>query len=101
MAYCVQWRLVGLSDRLLDSGRLDDDFEDYGTAVAAIDSFLRAYSEVGRHQGDGYWWARRSPDADIEMQIWVDRLQEETSPGEEPFPVHTARASVVRLIGDR
>ena len=75
MAYCVQWRLVGLSERLLDSGRLDEDFEDYGAAVAAIDSFLRAYAEVGRQHDGRYWWARRSPDADNEMRIWVELPQ--------------------------
>jgi hypothetical protein len=81
MAYCVQWHLVGLCERLLDSGRLDDDFADYGTAVAAIDAFLRPYAEVGRHAEGGYWWARRSTDADIEMRIWVNALDEPVPPG--------------------
>ena len=80
MTYCVHWRLVGLAERLLDSGRLDDEFDDYGEAVAAIDSFLRTYAEVGRHHEGRYWWARRSPDADMEMQIWVERPQEEADP---------------------
>jgi hypothetical protein len=82
MTYCVHWRLVGRSDRLLDSGQLDDSYVDYGTAVAAIDSCLRLYVEVGHHHDGGYWWARRSPDADIEMQIWVDRLQGGVCPPE-------------------
>jgi hypothetical protein len=78
MSYSVQWRLVGLSGRHLDDGCLDERFADYGSAVAAVDSFLRTYAEVGRDDEGRHWRARRSQDADIEMEVWVERS---TDPG--------------------
>jgi len=72
MTYSVQWQLVGLSERLLDSGCLDDSFDEYSAAITALDGFLRTYSEVGRDRERGYWWARRSADADLELRLWID-----------------------------
>jgi hypothetical protein len=72
MTYRILWKLVGHSDRLLDSGNIDEDFEDYGDAIAAISSFLRSYPEVARHDAESYWRARRSSDADLELWVWVE-----------------------------
>jgi hypothetical protein len=88
MPYFVLWQLHGRSERLLDRGCLEDVHTDYGSAVFAIDCFLRSYAEVGRNHERGYWWARRSSDADLEMRIWVGMHAEEPGAGprdETPF----------------
>jgi hypothetical protein len=73
MAYSVRWQLVGRSDRLLDPGRIEGEYRDYGDAVAAINELLRPYPEVSRNHEEGYWHARRSADADLAVWVWVER----------------------------
>ena len=68
MSYRVHWRLLGREDRLLDSGELDGGFADRHAALLAISTFLQQFAQSGRGQ-DGSWWARRSPDADLWVQV--------------------------------
>src|SRR3954454_458999 len=68
MSYRVTWRLVGRADRLLDSGKLDE-FGEHASAVEAIAMLLRGFPLSGRNEEAGYWWARRSPDADLEVRL--------------------------------
>ena len=80
MTYCVFWKLVGRSSRLLDSGCVDEPFEDYGDAVAAISALLANYAEVGRVEGEDVWRARRSSDADLEVHVWVESVSARARP---------------------
>lgn len=72
MSFRVVWALVARSERQLDSGCIDEAFGDYGSAIAAVSSFLRSYAEAGRSDDGGYWWGRHSPDADLEIRVWVE-----------------------------
>ena len=69
MGYCLEWRLVGHADQLLDSGTLDGDYADRPSALEALDSFLLTFPLRGCNEAEGYWWARRSSDADLEIQV--------------------------------
>jgi hypothetical protein len=68
MSYRVTWRLVGRADRLLDSGNLDE-FGEHASAVEAIATLLSGFPLSGRNEEAGYWWARRSPDSDLEVRL--------------------------------
>jgi hypothetical protein len=68
MSYRVHWRLLGRGNRLLDSGELDGGFADRQAALLAIGAFLQQFAQCSRGQ-DGSWWARRSPDADLWVQV--------------------------------
>ena len=68
MSYRVHWRLLGRGNRLLDSGELDGGFADRQAALLSIGAFLQQFAQSSRGQ-DGSWWARRSPDADLWVQI--------------------------------
>lgn len=68
MSYRIIWRLVGHADRLLDSGDLDE-FGERASALDAIGTLLSGFPITGRNEEAGYWWARRSPDADLEVRI--------------------------------
>ena len=69
MGYCLAWRLVGRANQLLDSGTLDGDFADRPSALEALDRFLLTFPLRGCNEAEGYWWARRSSDADLEIQV--------------------------------
>ena len=69
MGYCLGWRLVGRANQLLDSGTLDGDYADRPSAFDAIDSLLLTFPLRGCNEAEGYWWARRSPDADLQIQV--------------------------------
>ena len=69
MGYCLEWRLVGRAHQLLDSGTLDGDFADRPSALEALDRFLLTFPLRGCNEAEGYWWARRSSDADLEIQV--------------------------------
>jgi hypothetical protein len=71
MAYCVEWRLLGQAERLLDGGRLGDMYPTYGHAAGAVSEFLRSYPQALRSEDGSHWCARRSPDADIELRVWI------------------------------
>src|SRR5215207_2476231 len=71
MGYCLGWRLVGRANQLLDSGTLDGEFADRPSALEALDRFLLTFPLRGCNEAEGYWWARRSSDADLEIQISV------------------------------
>ena len=68
MGYRVIWRLVGRADRVLDSGDLDE-FVEQASALDAIERLLSGFPLTGRNEDAGYWWARRSPDADLEVRL--------------------------------
>jgi len=68
MSTRVHWRLLGRENRLLDSGEIDGGFEDRHAALLAIGAFLQQFAQWDRHK-DGSWWARRSPDADLWVQV--------------------------------
>jgi len=69
MGYCLEWRLVGRAHQLLDSGILDGDYADRPSALEALDRFLLTFPLRGRNEAEGYWWARRSPEADLEVHV--------------------------------
>jgi hypothetical protein len=69
MGYCLDWRLVGRANQLLDSGTLDGDFADRPSALEALDRFLLTFPLRGCNEAEDYWWARRSSDADLEIQV--------------------------------
>ena len=69
MGYCLGWRLVGRANQLLDSGTLDGDFADRPSALEAVDRFLLTFPLRGCNEAEDYWWARRSSDADLEIQV--------------------------------
>jgi hypothetical protein len=72
MSYRVQWHLVGPSDRILDSGHMDGDHDNEEGAIAEIGSLLSTFNRAGRNDDAGYWWARRSADAELEIRMLVD-----------------------------
>ena len=69
MAYRLEWRLVGRASRPLDSGTLEEAFLDRASALQALNALLLLFPVRGRNEAEGYWWGRRSADADIEMRI--------------------------------
>src|SRR3954462_4644715 len=69
MTYRLQWCLVGRAGRHLDSGEIDEAFPDPTSALQALNAFLLTFAVRGRNEAEGYWWGRRSADADIELQV--------------------------------
>src|SRR4051812_39535557 len=69
MNYRLEWRLVGRASRSLDSGEIDEAFPDRTSALQALNAFLLTFAVRGRNEAAGYWWGRRSTDADIEVQV--------------------------------
>ena len=69
MGYRLEWRLVGREHRLLDSGEIDNGFPDRQTAFQALGAFLFRFPVWSRDPADGSWWAKRSADADLKLQI--------------------------------
>jgi hypothetical protein len=69
MTYRLQWCLVGRAGRHLDSGEIDEAFPDRTSALQALNGFLLTFAVRGRNEAEGYWWGRRSADADIEVQV--------------------------------
>jgi hypothetical protein len=65
----LEWRLLGREGRFLDSGEIDDDFPDRGSALLALGALLLHFPVWGRKDSEGCWWARRSADADLELQF--------------------------------
>ena len=74
MAYRVRWVLMGRLGRVLDGGTVPEVFGSYGEAAAALSDLLKPYAEVGQSECGAYWTGRRSPDADLEVQVWVESL---------------------------
>ena len=68
MTYRVVWRLIGPAGRVLDSGDVGD-FGEKASASGAIEDLLRGFAEAGMDADAGYWWGRRSPDADLEVRL--------------------------------
>jgi hypothetical protein len=83
MGYRLEWRLVGREHRLLDSGEIDNGFPDRQTAFQALGAFLFRFPVWSRDPMDGSWWAKRSADADLKVQI---ALREPMSSEEERLP---------------
>src|SRR4051794_5011634 len=69
MGYCLDWRLVGRANQFLDSGTLDGHYADRPSALEALDRFILTFPLRGCNEAEGYWWARRSSDADLEIQV--------------------------------
>ena len=69
MGYGLEWRLVGRANQLLDSGTFDGDYADRPSALEALDRFLLTFPLRGCNEAEDYWWARRSSDADLEIQV--------------------------------
>jgi hypothetical protein len=69
MGYGLEWRLVGRANQLLDSGILDGDYADRPSALEALNRFLLTFPLRGRNEAEGYWWARRFLDADLEIHV--------------------------------
>ena len=69
MGYRLEWRLLGRENRLLDSGEIDSGFPDRQAALQALSAFLLQFPVWGRDPETGGWWARRSADADLTIQI--------------------------------
>ena len=69
MGYRLEWRLVGREHRLLDSGEIDHGFRDLRSALEALSAFLLQFPIRDRDPADGSWWAKRSADADLKVQI--------------------------------
>jgi hypothetical protein len=69
MGYRLEWRLLGREGRFLDRGEIDDDFPDRQSALVALGALLLHFPVWGRKDVEGCWWARRSADADLELQL--------------------------------
>src|SRR3954467_4723120 len=69
MNYRLEWRLVGRASQLLDEGEIGEAFPDRTSALQALNAFLLTFAVRGRNEAEGYWWGRRSADADIEAQV--------------------------------
>jgi hypothetical protein len=74
----LEWRLVGRANQLLDGGTLDGDYADRPSALEALDSFLLTFAQRGCNEAEGYWWARRSSDADLEIQVSLRKQSPES-----------------------
>jgi hypothetical protein len=74
MPYWVRWTLLGQAERRLDGGSLDGVHQTYGEAAAEVSSFLRSYADAWRSDDGTHWRARRSPDADLEVRVWIEDL---------------------------
>ena len=83
MGYRLEWRLLGREHRLLDSGEIDHGFPDRRSALEALSAFLLQFPLWDRDPADGSWWAKRSADADLKVQI---TLREPMSSEEERLP---------------
>ena len=83
MGYRLEWRLLGREHRLLDSGEIDNGFPDRPSALEALGAFLMQFPIWHRDPADGSWWAKRSADADLKVQIV---LGEPMSSEEERLP---------------
>jgi len=77
MGYRLDWRLLGRESRMLDSGEIDGDFRDRRSALEALAAFLRQFALWSRDSEPDSWWAKRSADADLTVQI---ALREHVSP---------------------
>ena len=80
MGYRLEWRLVGRARQLLDSGTMDGDYADRPSALDALDSLLVTFPLWGCNEAEGYWWARRSSDADLEIQVSRSRSRSVSRP---------------------
>ncbi len=69
MGYRLEWCLLGHANRPLDQGEIDGDYADQPAAFGALNALLLAYAVRGRNPHEGYWWGRRSADADMEFRV--------------------------------
>ena len=72
MPYRATWRLIGAGQRVLSRGDLDGVHNHQGDAVTEILSQLQSFAVSGRDEPRNEWWARRTPEADIEMRFRVE-----------------------------
>src|SRR5215210_1846213 len=98
MTYCLEWRLVGRANRPLDNGEIDREFSDRPSALQALHAFLATFALRGRNEAEGYWWGRRSTDADIEVQVVLRHpVLPASCPSRQPKLVAGQEASPVLL----
>ena len=90
MGYRLEWRLLGRENRLLDSGEIDNGFPDRQTAFQALGAFLFRFPVWSRDPADGSWWAKRSADADLKVQV---TLREPVPSEDEMMPALWATTS--------
>jgi hypothetical protein len=102
MAYQVRWQLVGRSGQPLDSGCLGDSIRGYCDARAAVVEFLRPYPEVSHCSTESYWLARRSPEADLAVWVWIERHENDggTRAGNEWMFSREAADQVATFVTD-
>jgi hypothetical protein len=72
MPFRVCWRLVGVGERLLSKGELDGVHDEHSEAKAEILRQLAGFAVHGLNEGRNEWWAKRTPEADIEMRFRVE-----------------------------
>ena len=89
MGYCLDWRLLGRDNRLLDSGEIDSGFRDRRSALEALGAFLHQFALWGRDSEANSWWAKRSEDADLKVLI---SLREQMPSEEDTIPAVWAGA---------
>ena len=72
MPHRVRWTLLGQEERRLDGSYLDGVYLTYSEAAAEASSFPRGYANVWCSEDGTHWRARRSPDADLEVRVWIE-----------------------------
>src|SRR6185312_7992466 len=85
MNYRLEWRLIGRASRLLDQGEIDD-------------AFLLTFAVRGRNEAVGYWWGRRSTDADIEVQVVLRHPVLPMSCAPAPFKLVASQEASLALL---
>src|SRR4051794_28094151 len=68
MGYRLEWRLVGLGNRLLDSGEIDNGFPDHQTALHALEAFRGGFL-LGAATTMRMAGGSRSGDSDLKVLI--------------------------------
>jgi hypothetical protein len=72
MPYRSCWRLIGTGGRVLQRGELDGLHDDEYGAIQEILSQLTNFAIHGRNEERNEWWAKRTPEADMEMRFRVE-----------------------------
>jgi hypothetical protein len=88
MGYRLEWRLVGRANTQLDNGQIGGEFAERRSALEALKDLLLTFPLWGRVEAGGFWWARRSPEADLELQF---TLCEVRPPADDRMPVPWTR----------
>ena len=79
MPFGVSWRLIGVDEKVLDRGELDGVHQERSAAVAEILLQLQSFAIHERDDQRDEWWAKRGPDASLEMRFRVETRTATTS----------------------